>query len=231
MNLYEFIGIIMGDGYIRYRPDQRVYQIEICGNVEEDYSYFVQISDFIAKLLGKKPSIRIRKEKSGRSLRLEINNKKFIEYLIRLGLPSGNKTFTISIPEKFLNWKYSRYIIRGLLETDGCIYFSKSKKCNYPTYPRIEIKSSSNKLISQLINILKRKDFKVYCKKSENTYSITLSGEKMLQKWIREIGFSNERNISKYNFWKKKGFYIPRISLKDRLKSCGDGSAATAVDF
>jgi len=52
----------------------------------------------------------------------------------------------------------------------------------------------------------------------------------MLKKWIENIGFSNERSISKYNFWKKKGFYIPKMHLKDRLE-CADGTVATAVDF
>ena len=229
MNIYEFIGVLIGDGYIRHNSKRRVYQIEIAGNVDEDYEYFIKISEFVQKITSRKPTIRIKKEKTWKSLRLEINNKNFIEYLFRLGLPEGNKTFTISIPEKFLDWKYSRHIIRGILETDGCIYFSKSKKIEYPSYPRIEIKTSSKKLKSQIMEILNKKGFKVYCRKCENTYSLTLSGEKMLKKWIDEIGLSNKRNISKYDFWKKKGFYIPHISLKSRLETCADGTAANAV--
>ena len=230
MNLYEFIGVIIGDGYMRYRPDQRVYQIEIAGNVDEDYVYFLKIAAFIQKLTGKKPTIREKIETNGRSLRLEISNKEFIKKLIEMGLPTGKKTFTISIPLNLTGWEYSKHILRGIFETDGCIYFSKSKKGKYPTYPRIEIKTSSNRLLSQIISLLKERGFRTYCKKSNKTHSITISGEEMLQKWIKEIGFSNERNISKYNFWKKKGFYIPKISLKDRLE-CGGGPVATAVDF
>ena len=152
---------------------------------------------------------------------------------MRLGIPTGNKTFSISIPKKLMPWKYSRHIIRGIFETDGCIYFSYSRKSKYPTYPRIEIKSSSKILVSQIVNTLKIRNFKFYCKKSKGkrTFSITLSGEKMLKKWVNEIGFSNQRNISKYKFWKEKRFYIPKMPLKDRLESCAGGPAATAVDF
>lgn len=233
MNIYELIGIIIGDGYVRYRPDQRVYQIEIAGNTETDKPYFNLISQFIFKETGRKASIREKVEKKGKSLRLEINNKKFIEKLIKLGLPVGKKTFTISIPPGLTDWKYSRCILRGIFETDGCIYFSKSKKCKYPTYPRIEIKTSSKKLLSQIIKILKQKNFKVQVRKPllSNTFAIYLNGPKMLEKWIKEVGISSIKNLSKYSFWKKKGFYIPKITLKSRLKSCRDGPAATAVDF
>ena len=82
----------------------------------------------------------------------------------------------------------------------------------------------------KLLVYLKKRIQALY-KKSNKTYSITISGEKMLKKWIKDIGFSNERNISKYNFWKRKGFYIPKMPLKDRLEICGGGTAATAVDF
>ena len=174
--------------------------LRIC---EEDYAYFLKIAAFIQKLTGKQPTIRKKKEYNGQSLRLEINNKKFIESLLKIGIPSGNKTFSIFIPNKLAKWKYSKHIIRGIFETDGCIYFSKSKKSEYPTYPRIEIKTSSNRLLPQIIGLLKERGFKTYCKKSNKTHSITISGEEMLQKWIKEIGFNNERNISKYNFWKK----------------------------
>jgi len=164
VNIYEFLGILIGDGYMRYRPDQRVYQIEITGNVVEDYNYFIKISKFIHNLTGRKPSIRVKTEYNGQSLRLNINNKKFIRQLIDLGIPLRNKTFTIAIPDEFLGWKYSKHIIRGIFETDGCIYFSKSKKSKYPTYPRIEIKTSSGALLSQITGLLKEKGFNLYIK-------------------------------------------------------------------
>ena len=39
----------------------------------------------------------------------------------------------------------------------------------------------------------------------------------MLQKWITEIGFSSNKNWSKYFLWKKLGYYVPRITLPERL--------------
>ena len=38
----------------------------------------------------------------------------------------------------------------------------------------------------------------------------------MLEKWIKEIGFSSKKNITKYLLWKKLGYYIPKSTLKER---------------
>ena len=49
-------------------------------------------------------------------------------------------------------------------------------------------------------------------------YKIYLSGEIMLEKWVKEIGFSNLATITKYDLWKKLGFYIPKITFEERKK-------------
>ena len=45
-----------------------------------------------------------------------------------------------------------------------------------------------------------------------------LSGFKNLNKWIKIIGSSNPKNMSKFLFIKKKGFYKARLNLYGRLK-------------
>ena len=78
---------------------------------------------------------------------------------LNIGLTNKNKTFNAAIPEKYDEWKYTKHIIRGIFETDGSLFFSKSKRSKYPAYPRIEIKSASKRLIAQISNALKQKDF------------------------------------------------------------------------
>lgn len=224
MDIYELIGFIIGDGNIYYNSEHGVYRLEMVGNVDEDYDYFNQIESFLLKETGKKPIKFIRKEKNGRSLRIQFNNKNFLHRLIKMGLPIGRKTFNIKIPNNFLNRRKMFSILRGLFEADGCLYFSKSKVMKYPSYPRLEIRTSSKILVDQIEYFLNGQGFKVYIKKpnSDNTFSIVLSGEEMLSKWIDKIGFVSLKNITKYNLWKSKGFYIPNSPLKERLKMCGD---------
>lgn len=220
LNLYELIGIILGDGSLKHYPTKRVYDLEIVGDAKDDQEYFSKISDLLFKLTNKEPKILVRKEKLGNSLRLHLYSKKFVEYLINdIGITNKNKTFTGEIPKQYLNWKFSKHIIRGLFETDGSIYFSKSKKIKYPSYPRIEIKTSSKKLASQTFKILKQKAFKIRISssKTDRTKRLLLSGPEMLEKWVLEIGFSSMKKYSKYLFWKKFGYYIPKIPYKKRL--------------
>ena len=234
MNVYELIGVILGDGYIRYNPTTRIYGLEITGDAKDDQEYFANLSDFIETIAKKKPKLFIRNEVKGRSLRLSIYSKKFAEYLIHgLSIAHHNKTFDGSIPEKFIDWKYSKHIIRGLFETDGSIYFSKSRRINHPSYPRIELVTSSKKLALQMANILKQKDFNIHTRtrKSDKTFRLYLSGSIMLEKWVNEIGFSSMKKFSKYLLWKKYGYYLPKITYAQRLIFLGErGTAATAVD-
>ncbi|MEK6862065.1 MAG: hypothetical protein AABY07_08940 [Nanoarchaeota archaeon] len=215
-NIYELIGVIIGDGSILYNPKKYLYRLEIAGNYTEDYKYFLKLSQIILEISGNKPKIRFREHKLGRSITLYIDNKNFVEYLINeLQLPYGKKTFSVKIPDKFLSWRYSRHIIRGIFESDGCLYFSKSKVNKYPTYPRIEIRTSSDKLKEQIVTILKNKKFNVQTLKLR-TNKIYLSGEFMLKKWLNEIGINNPKNISKYLIWKKQGYYVPKCTLNER---------------
>lgn len=212
MNIYELIGIILGDGYLGHNEKARRYWLQITGNVL-DKKYFKIISNFIHSQTDKKPKISIQKETKGKSLRLEFNNKDFIQLITeKYGLIIGNKTFNAKIPNKFLNWNFSRHIIRGVFDTDGSLYFSRSKKEKYPTYPRLEIKTSSKLLAAQIIEILKKRNFVVnsFQSSSDKTIRIYLSGNKMLEKWVKEIGFTNPKRIKKYLYWKKRGYYVPR---------------------
>ena len=233
MDIYELIGFIIGDGNIYYNTSKRVYRLELVGNVNEDYDYFDEIYKFLIKETGRKPLKFIRKEKDSISLRIQFNHKVFVDRLIALGLPKGKKTFTIQIPDNLLRRDILISIVKGIFEADGCLYFSHSKKGEYPSYPRLEIRSSSPVLVSQIKSFLKSEGFSVYVKKpsSNKTFSILLSGEKMLNLWINTIGLTSLKNQTKYNFWKTKGFYIPHTALKQRLDICGGGTAATAVDF
>lgn len=136
--------------------------------------------------------------------------------LIKNGI-NTNKTYTVKIKEEFLSWKKSKHILRGIFETDGSLFFSKSKNSyNLSYYPRLAIKTASSVLSTQILNILSLRSFKVHTYEDGKINVIYLSGSKMLDKWVNEIGFSSDKNRTKYELWKKLGFYIPYTSLKKR---------------
>lgn len=56
INIYELIGIILGDGCIYYNTNQRIYMLEITGNINE-IEYYKRISTFIESLTNKMSEI------------------------------------------------------------------------------------------------------------------------------------------------------------------------------
>ncbi len=164
------------------------------------------------------PKIRERKHKKGHSLELFFDNKKFVKFLVKdIKMDYGNKTFRVKIPKRFLDWEYSKHVLRGLFEADGSLYFSKSKSIDKSTYPRIELRTSSKNLASQIFSILAKQEYRVRIMRTKyKDFKVYLSGTKMLEKWVREIGFSNNNTITKYLFWKKFGHYIPKITPSQR---------------
>lgn len=90
----------------------------------------------------------------------------------------------------------------------------------------MKLKRLSIELAKQVKYLLEQNGFNPHAKTSKSDYTIAiyLSGGVMLEKWYKEIGFGNIKNISKYRFWKKFGYYTPRISLHDRLEMLGEVS-------
>ncbi len=216
MNKYELFGIILGDGCLNYYPKKRVYSLEITGNAEEEVDYYYKISELLFKLTGIKPKIKVKYEKKGKSLKLFLYNKKFVEQIkFKEGFNFKNKANEAILPDKFLKWQYMKHILRGLFETDGCLYFSRIN--GKPKYPRIEIKTNSDNLAQQLYSILKKQNFRVQKRKDKFSNIVYISGKKELEKWIRKIGFSSLKNKTKYLLWKRLNFYIPHTSLRERI--------------
>lgn len=229
MNILELYGVVLGDGCIIYRPDLAVYTLDISGNVEEEADYHEKIQDFLTKISGHQAKIKVRHHPLGRSLRLTVHGKKFIELLMRTFELTSPKTFSAKISDRYLKWKASRHIIRGLFETDGSLYFSRIYPRKEHSYPRLEIKTSSKDLASQIVATLSSQRFTVHSKhsRSDRTIAVYLSGPEMLEKWIKEIGFSSQKNLTKYEIWKKAGFYTPGVSLKDRQQCLAEWNQNT----
>ena len=231
INLYEFIGIMIGDGCLLYYPNKSVYGVEITGNVIEERDYYEKIARFLRSTYSINPKVFTRNYKDGsKGLKLVFRNKEFTLFLRSFGL-TRNKTYTVTIPEKLLEWKKAKHVLRGIFETDGSLYFSRSRiTTKMPTYPRLEITTVSIGLAEQIIQILKENGFRVQSHKNRSSIVIYMSGENMLYKWIREVGFSSAKNRTKYLLWKKLGYYIPRLSLPDRISLlCVRGKVANAI--
>lgn len=191
--LAEFVGILIGDGYLYNNFNK--YRVGIVDNPKTDFDYFSEIQTLILKLFNKKTYIK----KGGRGLRIVFNSKGVFTFLINVvGLPYGKgKGEKVVIPEIILKKKDCTFpILRGIFDTDGSIFTSNKKRA--PNYPCIELTTTSIALAKQVKEILVKKRFRVagirkynYSFPSLPSYKVTLYGKENMKLWFNKIGFSN----------------------------------------
>ena len=197
--LCELVGAIIGDGNIW--TDGSRSRIEMTGNPYLDKEYFERLAGLEQLVFGKRPSDAV--VRSG-ALRLYLRYKPAFLVLKDLGLHIGKgKALNVTIPKPILakGWRYVKWVIRGVVDTDGTVFFSK-KTYDSAVYPTMEISTISNNLAAQINDELLLHDFRVRTRVFKKgryypEHKIALYGRKMLNKWIVEIGFSNNRHINK----------------------------------
>jgi hypothetical protein len=197
----EIIGALIGDGYI-YQNHHK-YQIGLVGNPITDKNYFKKLKQLLLEEWKKEVKIKFR---SG-GIRIVFNSKEICKFLIEcLNLAHGkDKCQRVIIPEEiYKNWDLAKYAIRGIIDTDGSVF--ASKKPGIDKCPCIEITTTSKGLLGQLNKLLTERGFRVNTrlekriKRNPNalpSYKLSLNGKKNLQKWLEEIGFSNDYKLNR----------------------------------
>ncbi|MFH1978204.1 MAG: LAGLIDADG family homing endonuclease [Candidatus Aenigmatarchaeota archaeon] len=181
--LAEEIGIHLGDGCL---SKSRHYFSVKCNKKEEEY-----VTEYLVALYKKLYNIDLKIMKLPSVTGFEIYSKALGEFKNKIiGLPYGNKVERTEVPESILKTKNKEVycsFIRGLFDTDGCIYMRKKR------YPIITISIKSKKLIDQTTSMLKKLGFipTVY------KWTISLNGPTLLNKWIKEINSSNPSKMEK----------------------------------
>ena len=50
------------------------------------------------------------------------------------------------------------------------------------------------------------------------SYAIEINGKERLNKWLKKIGFSNKKHLTKIDVWKRLGYCLPNTSLEERYE-------------
>jgi hypothetical protein len=192
----EIIGAFIGDGYIGLYGGG--YTIGFSGDKILDEEYHKYLKSLIKKNFPfTNPRLYYRNDEN--SLMLKIYSKKLFNFFMKLGFNCGKKSNIIKIPEIILKDKeLMNATIRGIFDTDGCIFFDKRKIYKKP-YPRITLQIASISLINQLEEYLS-KEFRLYVNKDNREgyrNYIEIYGFEQLEKFIKQIGFSNKRHLDR----------------------------------
>jgi hypothetical protein len=155
-SLAEFVGILLGDGGIRGD-----HQVTISFNTKTDKEFSIFIRKFIKDLFSIDSSIFLRKGANGADI--VISSKNLIEFLANEDiLKKGNKIANqIDIPGWILrNRDYKISCLRGLMDTDGGIYYHRYKvNQRWYKYPRLSFTTASTPLLNSFTKILEDLNF------------------------------------------------------------------------
>lgn len=200
-NLAEIFGIILGDGHVqKYEKGKKIrcYSIIIAGNSETDRNFMEKYVPFVFE---NKFNFRGRVffSKSKKEAYYKIHGKQLVDFVISNGILSGNKKknnqgIPIWIKE---NRKYLSRCIKGLVDTDGSIHYISKTNKNL----RISYTSHIPNLMRDVREGLVFLGFNP--SKIINERQIFLSGKRDVEKYIKEIGFSNQKNLNRLENFKR----------------------------
>lgn len=191
--LAEFTGIILGDGGITNG------QVMIFTNMVTDRKYGFFISVLIEELFGVIPSIYFRPAYS--LMTIAVSRTKLVAFCNKkLGLKTGHKIKQqIDIPDWIKgNLEYEKACMRGLMDTDGCIFYEchniKNKKY---CYPRLSFVTASEPLRNSVFDILHKLNLNPKIRNVNKRY-VQIEDKEDIKKYFKVIGSSNPKHLNRY---------------------------------
>lgn len=176
---------MLGDGTITD------YRVAVCLNKDES-SYADFVSNLIKKLFHTE-SKRVP-SKIANSLEVVVYRKRLIDFLISSGLFVGNKIKNGADVPKWImkNIEFQKACIRGLIDTDGCV-FDHAYKSNGKMYKyrKIDFTSASRPLLDSAFKILINLGFSVRICKSGR--ALRIEDQKGVARYLKEVGSHNPR--------------------------------------
>jgi len=191
--LAEFIGIMLGDGGMTAEGEQ----IQITLNNRDDKEYIVFVCDLIYKLFGRKPNIFVCKDAT--ASRLLFSSINLVDFLVELGLKKGNKVkLQVDIPDWIKNnTRFERACLRGLIDTDGCVFDERHKiKNKIYSYKRINFTNRSLNLIKSVFHILEKNGLSP---KIKTIWSVQIENKEKIDKYFKIIDSHNQKHLNKYH--------------------------------
>ncbi len=181
--LAEFVGIIIGDGGITKR------QVTVTLNYKTDKHYSIFVGNLIKKLFKTEISIFYRRKYS--TVNIIVSRTRLVVFCKSIGLQIGNKLKqNLDIPKwikKNKNFEIS--CVRGLVDTDGCIFNECHKiKGEKYCYPRLAFTSYSKQLCASVFKIFEKLGF---MPKIRNNRNVQLENRKDIIRYFQLIGTNN----------------------------------------
>lgn len=189
--LAELLGIFIGDGHLSD------YQASIYTNSVTDLEHAIFVQKLIEYLFGIFVSKKFKKGEN--VVKIVASSKKLTAFLNKKGMPIGNKLESnLRIPDWITEKPvYERAFIRGLFDTDGCIYLDTHKTIK-KEYLHLgwTITSYADSLRSDIVAVLRKNGYSPTQRPSQK--SVYLRRQKEIRRYFEEIGTSNSKHQNRY---------------------------------
>jgi len=189
--LAEFVGIVMGDGGLTNS------QLYISCNSRDDSEYAFFVRDLVKSLFDVPVSIRYPKD--ALVMELVVSRRNLIKFCRhKLGLRVGNKLKQgLDIPPWIkCNVNFRRACVRGLFDTDGCIFYERHKiKDKVYSYQRWNFTSASPQLRESVNNFLRYIGF---TSKIKNNRCVQIEDKDEIKRYFNVIGTHNPKHLRRF---------------------------------
>jgi hypothetical protein len=224
-------GVHLGDGCLQAYENTNDFRYTIWGSKDEFKYYKNTLKPLLEKLYALQ-NVRLKAVSTEYTIYLRVCSKQLVLFKHKiLGLPIGKKNQLTNLPT-FVKQDVNllRQCLSGIADSDGSLTFLKKyKETHY--YPRVTITICNKPLLidinSQLRNLGFETTFNSRLRLDARTrrnyghWEIHINGEKMLKKWVDEVGFRNPVQTTKYQVWEELGFCPPNTNLRQRLDILG----------
>ena len=192
-DLAEFFGLTLGDGSISK------YQVTISMNSKTDAVYGNFVKKLIAKLFRTNPAVRIAEKNT---LQVVATGRNLIEFLLKHGLKVGDKVAQqVNVPEWIMkNKKFTIRCLRGLIDTDGGIYFHThvTKGIKYK-HIGLCFTSHSTPLLNSVHKILLSLGIEAKNNKKNHVF---IYARNEIRKYMDIVGSNNLKHIKRFKSYK-----------------------------
>ena len=143
---------------------------------------------------------RIYKHSKYNGIYVIVHGRLIIDFLIDIGLKPNDKLKSqVTIPNWI--WKNDSYLkacVRGLIDTDGCVYEMLS---HWPGLFQINFENRNFTLLNDTRNALIKLGYspsKICGNRTKNGTKFYISRKEKIKKFYKEIGSNNDRNIKQF---------------------------------
>lgn len=190
-SLAELLGILFGDGHLSR------YQVSVTTSSHTDREHAIFTRKLMERLFG--IFVALSERVNENVMTVVASSTEMIKFLNQRGMPIGNKIQNkLSIPKWIKSdMAYQRAFIRGLFDTDGCIYVDTHKYHKHVyKHAGWTITSYAATLVADITDTLRSLEFSPTHRDSQ--MSVYLRRQKEIKKYFEEIGTNNPKHLKRY---------------------------------